>query len=63
MSFVKVTGLAAGFAGVCALAVAVESAAHTSAADTADTAADALAMESFIITASAVTSGRTSWRK
>jgi hypothetical protein len=58
MSLVKVTGLAAGFAGVCALAVAVESAPHTMTADeTADT------MESFIITASAVTSGRTSWRK
>ena len=47
-----------------ALAVAVESAALTIAADiAADTTAETLMMESFIITASAVTSGRTSWRK
>src|SRR6266487_4672673 len=47
MSFVKVTGLAAAFAGVCALTVAVDSVAHTTAAPT---------RISFVITASAVTS-------
>ena len=47
MSLVNVTGLAVAFAGVCALAVAVDSVANATAAPT---------MISFVITASAVTS-------